>query len=354
MDQDLSSQSFLRQTKVFEHRETELVVEVEISPDRRLIAVRSNTSGGVSSTSVGLYSLGSGRQLSCFSGIPFHFSKMTFLEGSGRLALVSFQQVYTLSVSGSGELKFHGQTQLPRYVLNRIKVVGNFIVRYVSDQVCLWEIEPFKQVFQTRNLSTLDCSFDRFSGKFYFKTFLDNVYKLVMVDPKVAQASPKTYRAQEVCALDQRDFSLAFSDDCKLLGVFAESFLLILNASERKILRKFDNFTKKSSCESLSLHQFSNNSFLPPDWTHLAFFGTKNLLEFSESPKASSPHVKYNKQAKIYTCVEGKSVSIYKSNENKIIDLFTLEKQPKAYIVRHARRPLTRKLPGRKFTFICF
>ena len=322
-----------------------VVDRIEVSDDLRYVAVKivpktlgQNETKNIS-TSVRLYSLNKGNLLSSFDAIPFSFSQMSFLPGGRKLALVSFQQIFILSISSKGELAFLSQTNLPRYVINRIGCVGNYIVRYVSDQVCIWTIEPFSMVVQMCSVSALSVHYDRFRNIFYFKTFRDGAYKLVSLNMNTLSPKPKSQKFEEVCELDSRPVSLAFCQNNSALGIISESHVELIDLPSRKRLRSFDLSNSKGPTQFSSTSMYKCPSSVLPEMINFTFYGPKRHLEISDNSSSEIEALKFHNIPGVFSQLLECKVRIYKPLNLRDGKNFSTEVSGRNNIIKFSHRP---------------
>lgn len=295
---------------------------IEVSKDLRFVAVKMvfSTSQrdeyGPQSNSVFLFSLATNKMLSSFSLIPHHFMEMVFLPCGERLALSSFQRLMILKISEDGQLILKAQTNLPRFVVNRIACVGSFLVRFASSQIVIWDIDPFKQVFSENGINVLSLHYNRFENKIFFKTFGEGKYHLKFLDLSNALAFGRTKRLEDLCEIPNslQSASLAFAKKSSLLAIVDNSNLELIDTVTRKRLRRVSIKPEKTLYQnhilSLSKQEFQNLS----EWTYFAFFGRQKPFELSDDDLNDNEAIKRHHSSGIFTHLNRTSIKTSKNS----------------------------------------
>lgn len=352
--------------KELRHFDGAVIEEVGLSKNARLLAIRSSffplatDPDQQQQTSVSLYDLALGKLLSTISGINASFSGIDFIDQDSMIVLASFREIVLLSIGKDNQLSIFSKHLLPRYVLNRVKLFGSILVRYVSDQVTIWTARPFSQVAQLRNLMALDCFYDRFCNKLYLKTLKDDSFALMCLDLAhlmiADQSKPnlsyptEVIKPRFVCSVDQREFSLGFNKNPHALGIVGESFMIIVDPLRGKKLRAFDlNYS--------NLHYFQ--SHLGPscsisknnqNWPQKVSLGPQKNLELSDLSENHDESIRFFPFSNTFTKINHLSVSILKSCESVLFHEKVAGSYPSSSIIRFARPPLRRKRHSKFFS----
>lgn len=300
---------------------------IEVSEDLRFVAVKTVFSSdkkedlGSQSNSVFLFSLATKRLLSSFSSIPHHFMQMMFLPGADKLVLSSFQRLMILKISEDGKLTSHSQTNLPRFVVNRIACVGSFLVRFASSQIIVWDIHPFKQIFSESGINALSLHFNRFENKIFFKTFDEGKYHLKFLDLSKTSGFGRSTRLEELCEIpcSFQSASLAFARKCSLLAIIDNSNFQLIDTVTCNRLRQISLKPEKALYQNplLSFPKQEVSSLC--EWIYFAFFGRHKPLEFSDDDLNESETLKRHHSSG--TSIHINKTSIKTSNISSICEV---------------------------------
>ena len=358
--------SVFSKPKELRHFDGGFIEEVSLSKSARHLAIRSNFTpletgpDQQQETSVSLYDLASGKLLSTISGINASFSGIDFIGQDSMIVLASFREIVLLSIGKDNQLSIFAKHFLPRYVLNRVKLFGNILVRYVSDQVTIWTAEPFNQLAQLRNLMALNCFYDRFCNKLYLKILKDDSFTLMCLDlahlmianqPK-SHLSPsrEDIRPRFVCSVDQREFSLGFNKNPNALGIVGESFLIIVDPLRGKKLRAFDlNYSNLHYFQS-HLDPSCSTSKNNQNWPQKVSLGPQKNLELSDLSEHHDESIRFFPFSNTFAKINDLTVSIFKSCESVLFHEKVGEFYPSSSIIRFARPPLRRKRHSKFFS----
>lgn len=348
------------------HFDGSYIEDLVLSKSARILAVRSTYPPSATDpdqqphTSVSLYDLVSGRFYSTISGINSSFSDLDFIAQDRIIVLASFREIVLLSIGKDHQLSIYSKHDLPRYVMNRVKLFGNLLVRYVSDRVTIWTVEPFRQIIQFRNLMALSCFFDPFFNKLYFKIFKDDSFSLVYFDLSYVMNSDHSksqvalsnseIRPKFLCSVDQREFSLEFNKNGQTLGIIGSSFLIVVDPLRGNKLRAFDLNYSHLQCIVFHLHPAGSMPKGNQNWSQKVSLGPQKNLELSESSENQDERIRFFPLLNTYAKFNHLTVSIFRSCNGVILQENKEKSRVSSSIIRFARPPLRRKRHSKFFS----